>query len=79
MYVTLLLFEISILKGPDHLLIELSELEKHSLVGMLQVWPPTIISASLVNEHIGAGSASPMGTFLAHFPPKAKLSLAFPI
>ena len=27
----------------------------------------------------GAGSASPMGTFLAHFPPKAKLSLAFPI
>ena len=54
MYVTLLLFEISILKGPDHLLIELSELEKHSLVGMLQVWPPTTISASLVNEHIEA-------------------------
>ena len=48
-------------------------------IGMLQAWPPTIISASLVNEHIGAGSASPMGTFLAHFPPKAKLSLAFPI
>ena len=54
MYVTLLLFEISILKGPDHLLIELSELEKHSGIGMLQVWPPTTISASLVNEHIEA-------------------------